>query len=335
MAESPFYHTRPNKHIDRHLFIQSLTALHRVLSIQQYQYIGFGSIMFDDFKMLHNQLGIEKMFSLEMEELLYKRAEFNTPYNCITVLKEKSTSFIAEFERDSPTIAWLDYTKPGEIGGQFSDFCCLLSKMESNDIVRITLNANPTALDTEPPDKRKTPEAVRRDRFDNLQKRIGDYIPELACSEDVCTMKYPVLLLSCLEKAAKRTIIQTKYDKREIVPIFSSCYKDGTQMVTLTVIVLKDGIKAHPEVVNALANFKHFNFLWNKPCNINVPELTPKEILELNKLLPPPCNSSECWNECSLSLIAKEFKFIFNGTTTIQSYLDYYKYYPNFHHISM
>lgn len=53
MASQPFYHLRPNKSIDRNLFVQTLIGLTSVFPVADYWYTGFGSYMFDDFKILH------------------------------------------------------------------------------------------------------------------------------------------------------------------------------------------------------------------------------------------------------------------------------------------
>ena len=61
MASQPFYHLRPNKSIDRNLFVQTLIGLTSVFPVADYWNTGFGSYMFDDFKILHERLNISKM----------------------------------------------------------------------------------------------------------------------------------------------------------------------------------------------------------------------------------------------------------------------------------
>lgn len=43
MASQPFYHLRPNKSIDRNLFVQTLIGLTSVFPVADYWYTGFGS----------------------------------------------------------------------------------------------------------------------------------------------------------------------------------------------------------------------------------------------------------------------------------------------------
>ena len=87
MGSQPFYHLRPNKYVDRQIFAEVLKSLSRNIEIQNYMYIGMGSYMFDDFKLLHNTLGIEKMCSLEADSITYKRAVFNKPLKCIKIIQ--------------------------------------------------------------------------------------------------------------------------------------------------------------------------------------------------------------------------------------------------------
>lgn len=333
MASSPFYHLRPNKYIDRHLFVQVLSGLRKKYVIEKYQYIGFGSFMFDDFKILHNQLGIVEMISLENDETVYKRALFNKPYRCITIQHVKSSDFIDTFLREKNFIFWLDYTNPAELGGQLSEFCSLINnKMESGDIVRITLNANPGSLD----DKNctimegRSQTQIYKNRIEKLRERIPDYMPSNIDEHNMSSKKYPLFLLSCLKKAAMQTLAPSIYQKKYLFPLFSSVYADGQQMLTLTAIVLDcDGDR--DKIKDCLDQYcDYVKFEWNKPCYIEIPELTTKEIIHVNNLLPA--------NRDLITRIKNDFSFAFKNNhsidAAIKSYVDYYKYYPNFHHVN-
>ena len=112
----PFYHLRPNKYVDRHLFLNALERLAPYLGIKDYRYVGFGSYLFDDFKLIHNKLNISTMISLECDLCEYKRAEYNVPFNCIRIINQTSTDFLSSNEWDDQNnIVWLDYTSPKKI----------------------------------------------------------------------------------------------------------------------------------------------------------------------------------------------------------------------------
>ena len=100
MANQPFYHLRPNKCIDRKLFGQTLLGLSRLYKISEYCYTGFGSYLFDDFKLFHETLNVKKMISLEKDAMEYQRADFNRPYSCIELKNVSSTEYLSDLLLD-------------------------------------------------------------------------------------------------------------------------------------------------------------------------------------------------------------------------------------------
>ncbi|MBE7002892.1 MAG: hypothetical protein E7425_01225 [Ruminococcaceae bacterium] len=325
MAKQPFYHLRPNKNIDRSLFIQTLTGLSRHYPISNYHYIGFGSYLFDDFKLLHESLNISKMVSLEMDPLIYKRAKFNVPYNCIHIENTNSTDYLSELELEDKEhyIFWLDFVSPKDLGSQLSDYATLINLLRPLDIVRITLNASPAALgNCDDPDKQ-----LER-RLDKLKERVDSaYLPSSIQPSAVTTAEYPITLLRIL-KAVSLKLLEGRppYSPNFMFPLFSSIYEDGQQMLTFTGIVLDD----HAEekyIIDSLSDYPHNTFKWDEPCKIEIPALTVREITELNKLLP---------NQDVRQQIINDFPFIFSEKEPeiVDSYISYYKLYPHYHQVN-
>jgi hypothetical protein len=63
--------------------------------------------------------------------------------------------------------------------------------------------------------------------------------------------------------------------------------------------------------------------------DVYVPALSSKEILHINSLLP---------NKNAKNKITKKLYFLFddeNPEESILSYINFYKYYPNFHHVNL
>ena len=325
MANQPFYHLRPNKSIDRHLFVQTLIGLNQCLPISEYNYTGFGSYLFDDFKILHETLNITKMVSLEKDFIEYKRAKFNVPYACIDVKNVSSTEYLSELfiEDGSHNIFWLDYVSPSELGMQIADYATLLNELNSGDIIRITLNANVASLG-----KTDNPDELQNLRFSKLRERIPDeYFPISAQVADVTTSKYPLLLLKILKKVTVSCLEDAPpYSPNFLLPLFSSIYADGQQMLTFTGVVL-DSHELEQKIKKSLEGYPHNNFSWDTPCYIEIPPLSAREIMELNKLLP--CDKAE-------QQLIEKFPFIFSPKEmrSIESYVTYYKYYPNYHHVN-
>jgi hypothetical protein len=325
MGNQPFYHLRPNKYIDRQLFVQILVNLSPILNIQDYQYIGFGSFLFDDFKLVHNQLGISEMTSLEDDVIIYERANFNRPYSCIKIVNQNSSDYISGLAVDKPTIIWLDYTSARKLGTQFSDFCSTLNILNSNDIVKITLNAHVKNLDREK--QKNTFTNIHCKRLNILRNRIKSYIPAEVTERDLTEENYPALLFRCLKKAAG--IVYRSSQNKIFSPLLLTVYQDGQKMITLTGIILdKNKDDNNKKIKDSLSKLPFISLDWNRHGEINVPKLTAKEIIHINSLLPS--------NNIHGNIRSNHEYFFSNeeNKKAIDSYLEFYKYYPNFHHVS-
>lgn len=73
------YALRPAKAIERRMLCAALAGLHRFQRIEDYRYIGFGSIYFSDFQLLHRELGISDMLSIEKDVAAEACFRFNLP----------------------------------------------------------------------------------------------------------------------------------------------------------------------------------------------------------------------------------------------------------------
>lgn len=319
--KEPFYYLRPNKYVDRQLFTDILLGLSSELNISLYKYIGFGSYQFDDFKLLHNRLKINDMLSLENNRTTFKRANFNLPYRCIKIQQQSSTDFISNFIcEDRNYIFWLDYTDPSELGQQFSDCATLLDKLNRHDIVKITLNANAASLS----DNKISPSELQLKRLEELHSRLGENVPADITPMDMTTKNYPRTLLRCLEKLIKETLHATTFDKRYFFPLLSTVYRDGQSMLTLLGIILDDK-QDEERIKKSLACLDYVSLSW-KSVLIDIPTLSIKEIIEINKRLPKKSASK---------LLKSKYPFIFTEDEQAESYISYYKYYPNFHHFNL
>lgn len=318
----PFYHLRPNKHVDRYLFIECLSRIGNVVSLKSHRYIGFGSYLFDDFRQVHDKLNISTMISLEADPVVFRRAVYNTPYRCIKVVNQTSTDFISggEWGRKK-SIIWLDYTSPKAIAQQFSDIAALTNILDSNDIIRVTFNANASSLGH--PSDQQTP--LPEYRLNKLRERIGEYVPLDITAERITTRDYPIVILQCLKKMIQALFLETPFDHRFLLPLFTTIYKDGQTMVTFTGIVLNDH-QRESSIKKELQDLSFVNFAWDKPSIISIPELTVKEMIDMNKLLP---------SKNARKQLEKKFSFVFENTDNeAESYISYYKYYPSFQSVN-
>src|SRR5579863_7182687 len=77
------YSLRPSKQVERKIMIEVLLRLAKAgFNINEYGYLGFGSVYYVDFVMFHKYLFIEKMTCVEWGDV-EKRMRFNKPFKFI------------------------------------------------------------------------------------------------------------------------------------------------------------------------------------------------------------------------------------------------------------
>ncbi|WP_313680785.1 O-methyltransferase [Pseudescherichia sp.] len=282
------YHLRPNKTVDRNLFVDLLNKINNYKNISDYIYVGFGGPFLEDFKVMHTILKIKKMISLEIIENTHKRQKFNMPISCIDIGDGPHTAqdFLTNyhFKKRSRHIVWLDYTLPSEINQQLGEIELLCNNLNPYDIIKVTLNAHAETLgrDNSLPYS-ASPHAFRANA---LQDILDVYAPHPIQEKHVTTKAYPTTLLHALDKAMHMGI-RTRPDI-SIQPLSSFIYADGQTMLTATAIILENN---HSKVErffkgSRLNNWPFLNKLWDKPKDISIPVMSLKERLEIEAKLP-------------------------------------------------
>ncbi len=141
------YSTRANKAIERAIAFDCSRKLIHACNLTELSYVGFGSIWFSDFLIAHKQLGLNRLVSLECDELRWLRARFNKPFNCIELVNEVSSEALPKLAEKSkysrnPWLAWLDYDGVVDetVINDLSDFPTFAPE---NSILLVTVNAMP------------------------------------------------------------------------------------------------------------------------------------------------------------------------------------------------
>src|ERR1700690_2713387 len=102
--EKIHYRMRPAKNGQRKMLCEAFRRLGKVRELPEYRYVGFGSMYYGDFILFHKALGIEQMISIEHEKGA-KRAKFNRPYECVTVLPGTANEKLIELNwKECPAI---------------------------------------------------------------------------------------------------------------------------------------------------------------------------------------------------------------------------------------
>lgn len=332
------YHLRMNKAVERMIFIDLLGKIGYLFPLYEYKYVGFGGPFLEDFKLIHNYLGISYMVSLESDPDVVGRQEFNRPSSCIKLRHTTSEEYINDSnDFDKKLILWLDYSEADELGNQLTEFYDAIGKIKEGSIVKITINAETESLRNAkieeerfngcaPADRMGIIDAVR---FDEFKKRVGnikDIIdPQNLTQEDVRKNKYPKTLFKMLKTISLKAVEGTQ---KKIFPLTSFVYADGQTMLTFTGIIIP---KTYPDDYEAFLNktgLSSYEFMLKKvndtPTTIDVPNLSLFEKVYLNKLLPDNSNG-----------IARLIKFKVDyekdkSDIKLENYGKYYRYYPNF-----
>lgn len=326
------YHLRQNKAVDRHLFIDLLSRLNRYTPIGLYKYISFGGAFLEDFKLIHSYFGNKKMVSLENDSTAFRRQSFNVPLSCIECLEKDSKDFVDEFESNENTIVWLDYADAGKTRIQIQEFETLVTKMAKNDIIKLTLNANPdslykyTAVRGQP---RETVEVQNQTRLQRLTEKLGDYLPNGTGPDDMTMEKLPEVLIKVVEYAANKAMTGRMVENLFFQPLSSFAYVDGYhQMLTVSGVILSKADKREFLEKTDIRKWGAASLTWGSYKKIMVPALTAREKVFIDQLLPKK----------STSAIHKKLKFYFDpdiskSNEMVDNYRLYYRYYPNFHRV--
>ena len=106
------YDLRPSKQCERKIMLDLFnTARASGFLISDYRYVGMGANRFYDFILIHKYLGIDKMISLEHDEEMFLRAEFNCPYKFIKISNITVYDFLSTDHFEGNSIYWMDYDK--------------------------------------------------------------------------------------------------------------------------------------------------------------------------------------------------------------------------------
>jgi len=286
----PAYHLRPNKAVDRLLFLEMLRTLVRSpLGLPQ-TYIGLGGPFLEDFRLLAREFPSLDLVSVERDNETIKRQEFHLCSKRLLCLYGTLGEYIANiFPTDQAVAVWADFTTMDrECLSEFSD---IIRKSVPGSLVRVTVRAeSPVAnrynLRFKYPDR--IPKK-RKDDFKGLQKEhlVDMAIDGVAFRKewfgwiDFSPNRYPQTLANMIETTAQASCTGTK----AFVPVHAVMYSDGTIMLSKTGVICEG--KQRSSIARHFV--EHCGFCSEDPTvveKIDVPILTTKERLYLESVLP-------------------------------------------------
>ena len=322
------YHLRPNKAIERNLFIALLERVGRVRNISDYEYIGFGGPMLEDYKALHASLRISRMHSIEREENTYRRQRFNRPATFVKLHHKESGEFFRTHQfNDKGTIVWLDYTQALPLKSQLDELVSVITSLDCYDVIKITLNAQVSLLGGQELDTHLRSSK----RLEILKGRIPDYVPPDLTAADMTAAKYPATLQRCVRNAVGT--LAGREGARYFQILSSFDYADGQRMLTVAGIVFKMPAQAACDDFKRqarLASWPFANLNWATPMPISVPALTAKERMRLDGALPLKRGTDAQWQ----ARLERHLGFQCGASgEDLAHYARYYRAYPHFSRI--
>ena len=310
---------RPNKAVQRKVVFEVLRVLSPAITWQEYRYIGLGAIWFVDFVLAHKLLAIRDMVSIEVDEVLAKRAEFNRPYACVSVEHGDSSTVLATMDlADSPVLAWLDYDT-GPDGPVLDDLSLLCAEARAGSVVIVTVNAEKKNLPSDADDGHE---------YGPLEERMrawaGDAVPSRIPESGRTNAGYPELLASVLMEHLHRCVRREGRDTTlSVVPLFNIGYKDSCPMVTVGGAIVEPELRGR---IDTLLKSQEGLHTADEFVRINVPPLTFKEKAALDQMLPKDCAPSpEEVHEAGFQLQPEQ----------LENYYRFYRHYPNFGEIEL
>ena len=305
----PPYHLRPNKAVDRLMLIEAIRCLGRPNELALYTYHGFGGPYLEEFRLLHEFFPEMKMVSIEENADTYKRQRFHLPCGKIKLLDRDFKSFLAQYDsRDKKHIFWLDYT--GLEYGIFEDFMDLLGKLTIGSVLKVTFRAEPG-------------DYTKKKSEEEFKAKFGAVLPDPNISPPRDFEEFAKLLQEMLRIAAQRVL--SSATGIIFQPVSSFCYADGPGMFTLTGIICQRSERK--QVRSLFSGWPFRNLNWGRPRRIDMPFLSTKERLHLQKHLP-------CKRYAGRTLLkVLGYNIDENRLKTenkMKQYADFYRYYPYF-----
>jgi hypothetical protein len=305
------YSVRPNKTIERKLIVESLLAMRTRFAVEDYRYVGFGSMWFVDFILLHKVLRISKMVSIELQPKAADRARFNAPYCCIEVIAGESTIILPTLGLDAgPHLLWLDYDSD-LAGPLFGDLPIVCGSLTSGSILIVTVNVHPGQLQKQAEDgKQIAREAVLAQL---LQRPVASIPTEATTKAGFSEYASQAIAetISSLVRTASGNALSFRL-------LYNFHYADGAPMVTVGGMILNG---SDADLLDQCGPSVYGYGGTAERCEILTPPLTRKEKAALDTLMPRSTAITQSQVEALGFSLGKE---------QVLSYDRFYRLYPLF-----
>lgn len=278
------YSIRPAKHAERKMLCEAFRRLSKFGTVEHYQYVGFGAIWFADFTLFHRALGINRMYCIEREVEHRTRFEFNRPFGGIELMFGHSAQELPKINWANRTICWLDYDDPMSLS-ILSDVRTVAAAACSGSAFVVSLQAQNRPMFEDAEGNQRELEGP--EKF--LEVFGAARTPEGMTARDLTSWRisklYRDMIVAEIEEALRvRNLGLQAGNRIRFRQIVSMEYADGARMATIGGIFVEEG----HEATFRFCDFEGLAFYraTNDALRIDIPKLTPKEMREIEKLLP-------------------------------------------------
>jgi hypothetical protein len=275
-----------------------------------------------------------KLVSLETDLQTYKRQDFHRFNRVIVLLKKNLMDFIINDylpEENMKDVFWLDYTDLSYV--RFQEFQLVLKKVPPGSVVRITLRAE-RELNVDNLEDYLAPdilEALKTGIENRFTDEFYKILPPDSPGAFANPKEFAIMVQQMLRFTASEAL-DTAGNPVDFLPIQSTRYNDNTQMLSVTgVVCLRDQIEATKEILRSVT---YANFDWREPDLINIPALSMKERLWLEKHLPVEEGKDageELYTFLGYMIDSSEK----TSKQQLAHYADYCRFYPDFVRINL
>ncbi len=266
------YSIRPAKAAQRHMLIEAIGRLSRFAPLPEYQYVGFGSTFFVDFKLLHQRYGLTHMYSIERATRKRGRFDLNVPLECVTMLYGEASKMLLHrgIDWSRPAIVWLDYDEPFD-QYKLGDCERVLARAAHGSMLIVSFSSD-------------------SGRISGREDRVRDLLADWVAPEDndakLDDRRFAELALGGLTDHAQQHLAD-RGEEMLFRQLFRFRYKDSHPMATWGGVILDAARKGDADA----CEFAELPFVrtGKRTYSLEIPNLTPVERALIERHLPGDC----------------------------------------------
>ena len=284
------------------MIVEMCRRLASIAPLHTYQYVGFGALEYIDFELMHRELSISRMTSIEQDTTHAERFEFNKPFRSIELRMGPAHQHLPDLDWSLLSIVWLDYEC------QLTEQCLrdvetLGRVLRPGSLLLVTVQAG----------------APAGTRHETLTANLGASRLPLGLTEQSLEGPWNFAdIQRSVVDSALHVVVELQPHEASASQLLNIRYADNAKMQTVGWIISSPEVA--PRVAACCMDDLPFSRTDAKALELRVPVLTRRELAYLNRLLPLKKQSrlKEKW----LDELAQE------------QYADIYRYYPNYHAIT-